>query len=196
MSGGAGPWRLGSAACAAAVLLACSTAAPVPEGYWAGPTDAPVPASLRGGRVLHTAALRRLLRERPVLIDVSGAPRRPQQLAPGSVWLPPPHLDIPGSRWIPGAGLAAIPADIDVLYRDSLRAATGGDLGHAVVVYCHAHCWLSWNAARRAVRYGYRNVWWYPDGVEGWRVAGGATAAVDPVQPPAPAADGRAPDGA
>lgn len=180
-------WSPGCAAAAAALLLACRSVVPEPENYWAGPTDAPVPGTLRGGRVLHTAALQRLLGEHPVLIDVSSAARRPQALAPGAVWLPPPHLDISGSLWIPGAGLAAIAPDIDVLYRETLRAATDGRWDRPIVVYCHRHCWLSWNGARRAVSYGYRNVWWYPDGVEGWRAAGGATAAAEPLQPAGPA---------
>jgi len=35
------------------------------------------------------------------------------------------------------------------------------------VNYCHRNCWLSWNAAKRAISYGYRNVFWFPDGMEG-----------------------------
>jgi hypothetical protein len=27
---------------------------------------------------------------------------------------------------------------------------------------------MSWNAAKRAMPYGYRRVSWYPDGVDGW----------------------------
>jgi rhodanese-related sulfurtransferase len=30
---------------------------------------------------------------------------------------------------------------------------------------------MSWNAARRAVQLGHKNVVWYPDGVEGWQQA-------------------------
>jgi PQQ-dependent catabolism-associated CXXCW motif protein len=52
-------------------------------------------------------------------------------------------------------------------------------------VYCHERCWLSWNAAKRAIRYGYRNVYWFPDGIEGWRAAGFETAtAVTAAAPP------------
>ena len=182
--------QLAVAAWAAAVLVACRTAPPEPAGYWSGPTDAPVPATLHGGRVLHGRALHRLLGTHPVLVDVSNAPRRPPTLAPGSAWLPPAHTDIPGSVWIPGAGLADIPPAVDVLYRSTLQGATGGDLRRPVIVYCHAHCWLSWNAARRAVSYGYLNVCWYPDGVEGWRSSGGPLAPVEATQPQATAPPG------
>jgi PQQ-dependent catabolism-associated CXXCW motif protein len=32
--------------------------------------------------------------------------------------------------------------------------------------------WMSWNAAKRALMMGYRNVAWYPEGTEGWEAAG------------------------
>jgi hypothetical protein len=31
------------------------------------------------------------------------------------------------------------------------------------VIYCQADCWMSWNAAKRVLSYGYPNVVWYPD---------------------------------
>jgi PQQ-dependent catabolism-associated CXXCW motif protein len=51
------------------------------------------------------------------------------------------------------------------------------------VIYCHRNCWLSWNAAKRAISYGYRNVYWFPDGMEGWRAAGLPTASAEPLVP-------------
>ena len=30
---------------------------------------------------------------------------------------------------------------------------------------------MSWNAAKRALGYGYSNVAWYPDGTDGWEHA-------------------------
>ena len=41
-----------------------------------------------------------------------------------------------------------------------------------LVIYCQADCWMSWNAAKRALSYGYPNVAWYPDGTDGWERAG------------------------
>jgi PQQ-dependent catabolism-associated CXXCW motif protein len=41
-----------------------------------------------------------------------------------------------------------------------------------VVFYCRAHCWLSWNATKRAASLGWRNAYWYPDGTTGWEEAG------------------------
>ena len=42
-----------------------------------------------------------------------------------------------------------------------------------VVVYCQStHCWMSYNAALRAINMGYSNVLWYRGGIEAWQAAG------------------------
>lgn len=151
-------------------------AAPAPEepvDYWTGPINSPVPATITGGTVIHTAELKALLASNGiVLVEVSNAPRRPENLAPGAPWLPKPHAVIPGSLWIPGAGMGAIAPDVDEKFRDRLGQATANDLDRPIVIYCHEQCWLSWNAAKRAIRMGYRAVHWYREGIEGWRAAG------------------------
>ncbi len=115
-----------------------------------------------------------------VIVDVSNAPRRPDNLAPGAPWMPTPHPGIPGALWIPGAGLGVVPAAIDDSFRAYLAKSTGGDLSRPLVIYCHQRCWLSWNAAKRAIGYGYRNVAWFPQGIEGWRARGFSTAELTP----------------
>jgi PQQ-dependent catabolism-associated CXXCW motif protein len=90
--------------------------------------------------------------------------------------MPPPHPVIPGSLWVAGAGAGVIEPHVEKLYKQRLAEATSNDLSHPIVVYCHERCWLSWNAAKRAIRYGYRKVYWFPDGIEGWRAAGFETA--------------------
>ncbi|MEA1648848.1 hypothetical protein UAJ10_07435 [Nitrospirillum sp. BR 11164] len=82
-------------------------AVPEPPGYRLDDYRAPVPATVAGGRVLTTAALRELLaREgaRVVLVDVVPSPRRPAGMAPESPWMPLPHADLPGSVWLPDVG--------------------------------------------------------------------------------------------
>ena len=148
-----------------------------PADYWTGPINGPVPKTISGGTVIGTVELQALFeRGDIVLVEVSNAPRRPENLAPGAPWLPKPHVVIPGSLWIPGAGMGAITAEVDTAFREQLARATAGDLERRIVVYCHERCWLSWNAAKRAIRYGYRRVHWYPEGIEGWRAAGLETA--------------------
>ncbi|HKE43218.1 MAG TPA: rhodanese-like domain-containing protein [Steroidobacteraceae bacterium] len=163
-----------------------SSAAPAdePADFWTGPINGPVPATVSGGAVIHAQELSELLKQGGVvLVDVSNLPHRPENLAPGAPWLPVPHRVIPGSVWVPGAGIGAIAPDIDVYFRDQLAQATRNDPDHPIVIYCHERCWLSWNGAKRAVRYGYRNVHWFPEGIEGWRAAGLDTVIAEPSTP-------------
>jgi PQQ-dependent catabolism-associated CXXCW motif protein len=159
-----------------------NSAAAEPSGFWTGPVNSAVPNTLTGGKVIRKAReLVGLLRQGgAVVVDVSNAPRRPEGLAPGAPWLPLPHRAIPGSMWIPGVGLGEIPVSVDDFFRQRLAAATGDHLARPVVVYCHKNCWLSWNAAKRAISYGYRNVYWFRDGVEGWKAAGFPTEVIEP----------------
>jgi PQQ-dependent catabolism-associated CXXCW motif protein len=158
---------------AAGFLCAAATAVPEPPGYWTGSAQAPVPPTIAGGTVIHTDELDALLRKGGVvLIDVANAVHRPANLPSATLWLLPPHRDIPGSVWIPDVGKGALAPAEDAAFRAKLRALTEGDTNRPVIVYCHHACWLSWNAAKRAITYGYRRVFWYPDGVEGWMAAG------------------------
>ena len=40
---------------------------------------------------------------------------------------------------------------------------------------------MSWNAAKRALTYGYTNVSWFPDGTDGWQEIGLPVVDVKPV---------------
>jgi PQQ-dependent catabolism-associated CXXCW motif protein len=158
-----------------------------PEGFWEGNVDAPTPATLHGGTVIHVEDVEALLRQgKAVAVDVSNTPRRPAELAPGAPWLPLPHRAIPGALWLPEVGAGALTQEVDDSYRSRLERATAGDFDVPLVVYCHQKCWLSWNAAKRAIAYGYRRVYWFPEGIEGWTAAGRQTLVVTPQAPPAP----------
>lgn len=170
----------------ALLLGAASAPVPVPEpdGFWTGPTGGAVPATIAGGTVIDTEALQRLVAQGGiVLIDVAPSPRKPEGMAEDALWLPPPHHSLPGSVWLADVGDGALERRHDDWYRARLAALTGGDMDAPVVVFCHPHCWASWNAARRAILYGYSRVYWYPDGVEGWQDAGLPTAAIAAERP-------------
>ncbi len=168
------------------IAAAVAHASPEPDGYWTGDVNAPTPSTLRGAKVVDAAQVSRLLKGgTAVIIDVSNAPRRPDNLAPGAPWMPAAHVGIPGALWIPGAGLGLVPVPVERFFRARLVAATGGDFSRAVVIYCHRRCWLSWNAAKRAISYGYRNVAWFREGIEGWRARGLSTAELKPAEPSA-----------
>jgi len=129
----------------------------------------PTPETLAGAIVLDTDAAHKLWASGgTVWIDVLPAPHRPANLPASAVWMPLPHRDIPGSLWLPDIGRGALSPEVDSYFRRHLEAATNGRNEAAVVLYCLADCWMSWNAAKRAVSWGYTQVYWYPDGIDGW----------------------------
>lgn len=145
-----------------------------PEGYRLDEYRSPTPATLAGAATVDTEALRRLLASRDdvLLIDVLPAPRKPKDLRPSALWLPKTRRNIPGSIWLPNTGYGVLPAEEDEYFRRNLRRLTGDHMDHPLVFYCLADCWMSWNAAKRAVAWGYGKVYWYPDGTDGWAAAG------------------------
>jgi quinoprotein dehydrogenase-associated probable ABC transporter substrate-binding protein/PQQ-dependent catabolism-associated CXXCW motif protein len=159
---------------APATETAAAATEPEPSGYRMDHYNAPVPATLRGATVLHTAGLEKLMADaRPVLIDVKPKARKPADRDAQRLWIEPERDDIAGSAWLPGVGYGALPDDVRAYLEDTLRRLTGGDRTRPVVFYCDAHCWMSWNAAKRAAEeLGYTRVYWYADGVDGWRGAG------------------------
>jgi PQQ-dependent catabolism-associated CXXCW motif protein len=143
-----------------------------PEGYRTDNYRAPVPATLNGARVLTTAEAELIWRERRgTFIDVLPRPPRPGNLPAGTVWRDKPRFNIPGSIWLPDTGYGTLaPATEDYL-RNGLEQASRGNKAALLVIYCMADCWMSWNAAKRALAYGYSNVAWYPEGTDGWERA-------------------------
>jgi PQQ-dependent catabolism-associated CXXCW motif protein len=145
---------------------------PEPQGYRTGDYRAPVPDRLSGARVLSTRDVEAIWRAKTgIFIDVLPRPPKPANLPAGTVWRDKPRFDIPGSIWLPDTGYGALAEGTDNYLRQGLLRATGGNLGALIVVYCQADCWMSWNAAKRALSYGYVNIAWYPDGTDGWERA-------------------------
>ncbi|MEI9983141.1 MAG: PQQ-dependent catabolism-associated CXXCW motif protein [Aliidongia sp.] len=171
----------------AAVALVSTAAAGVPEppGYRLDDYRAPVPNTVAGGKIVHTKGLRTLVRRDGALpVDVLPAPRRPEGMRPDQPWMPVPRRDIPGSLWLPDVGRGALSPAVDRWFQDRLARATAGNKNRALVFYCLSQCWMSWNATKRAVQYGYRRAYWYPDGSDGWEKAGLPLAEARPEPPP------------
>jgi PQQ-dependent catabolism-associated CXXCW motif protein len=155
---------------------------PEPAGYRMDQYRAPTPGTLSGGHVLNTAGVQELL-EAPgtVVIDVLPQQKRPDNLPSETLWLPKPRFNVPGSVWLPDVGRGAISDSTDAYYRSNLDRLTGGDRSRNIIVYCLADCWMSWNAAKRAIEYGYTSVYWYPGGTDDWTAAGLPTQKSEPV---------------
>ena len=153
-----------------------------PPDYRMSDFRAPVPCTLAGAEVVDTEALRLLIeRESPLLIDVLPSPRRPEGLSEDAPWLPPARRNIPRTVWLPNTGFGELPVEEARYLRANLQRLTGGNRTRRVVFYCLADCWMSWNAARRALEWGYVSVYWYPHGTEGWTAAGLALEESSPV---------------
>ena len=128
-----------------------------------GDYSAPTPQSIPGADLIATAELRRLLQAppgvRPIVFDVRGE-RRPS---------------IPAAIWLPGAGRGTSFEDaVQMRLAEVLYEATHGDRSRTVVFFCAGpRCWLSYNAALRAVQLGYTDVRWYREGTSAWGSSGG-----------------------
>jgi PQQ-dependent catabolism-associated CXXCW motif protein len=146
--------------------------APEPEGYRTENYRAPVPATLAGANVLATAEAEAIWRAGTgVFVDVLPHAPKPQNLPLGTVWREKLRLNIPGSIWLPDTGYGSLAAATEDYLRQGLDHASKGDAAALLVFYCQEDCWMSWNAAKRALALGYRNVAWYPQGTDGWQRA-------------------------
>jgi PQQ-dependent catabolism-associated CXXCW motif protein len=166
-------WQLAGLVLAAFVATAhAQEKASEPAGYRTENYRAPVPATLAGARVLTTAEAEAIWRAgNAVFIDVLPRAPKPPNLPAGTIWRDKPRLSIPGTVWLPDTGYGKLAAVTDDYFRQGLARATGGNNALLLVIYCQADCWMSWNAAKRVLSYGYANVAWYPDGTDGWERA-------------------------
>jgi len=145
---------------------------PEPDVYRMENYRAPVPATLAGARVLTTRDAEAIWRAKSgVFIDVLPRAPKPKNLPEGTVWRDKPRFNIPGSVWLPDTGYGALAAPIEDYLRLGIERAAGESKTALLVIYCQADCWMSWNAAKRVLSYGYSNVAWYPEGTDGWQRA-------------------------
>jgi PQQ-dependent catabolism-associated CXXCW motif protein len=155
------------------VALADDVVPPEPDSYRLEDFRSKTPATLRGATVLSTSqAFAAWTAKRAAFVDVLPRPPKPAGLPPDVVWRDKPRFDIPGSLWLPDTGYGALSPATLSYFEHGLARASGGDKGRALVFYCLTDCWMSWNAAKRALTLGYRDVSWYPEGVDGWTAAG------------------------
>ena len=159
----------------AGALLAAPVAAQVeePEGFRLEQYRAPTPSGLKGATTLDTPAAERLWRAgNAIFVDVLPHDPKPANLPPGTVWRDRRRDHIPGSVWLANVGYGVLSPEMELYFQRSLHDLTAGDRGRLLVFYCDVNCWMSWNAAKRALAMGYRNVLWYSEGTGGWSSAG------------------------
>ena len=129
------------------------------------PYHGPTPLTIPGALVVGTRELRsmRASAGAPILIDVLGEEG---------------HVTLAGAVWLSGAGRGTNFMDpVQSVLVQLLASLTSGDKARALVFFCaSSECWLSYNAALRAVAAGYEKVYWYRGGIEAWAAAGLPTA--------------------
>jgi len=84
------------------------------------------------------------------------------------------HETIEGSTWLPEVGRGYLEPDHVSYFERNLELLSNGDKKTPLLFYCTADCWQGWNAARRALRWGYEIIFWYPNGSDGWLEEGHA----------------------
>ncbi|MCX8280179.1 PQQ-dependent catabolism-associated CXXCW motif protein [Phyllobacterium sp. 0TCS1.6C] len=156
-----------------APALAGSDKAAEPDGYRMEAYRAPVPATLKGAKVVSTEETIDLWKKGETLfVDVLPHDPKPAKLPAGTVWKEKVRSDIPGSIWLANVGYGVLNKEMETYFRNGLEAHLGRNKDRKVLFYCMKDCWMSWNAAKRAVEWGYTAVFWYPLGTDGWIAAG------------------------
>jgi len=129
------------------------------------PYHGPTPLQIPGAQLVPTRQLQAMLTgpESPLLIDVLSDQG---------------HLTLAGALWLSGAGRGTNFMDpTQAILTRLLGQLTGGDKARPMAFFCaDSQCWLSYNAALRAVAAGYTRVYWYRGGVKSWVAAGLPTA--------------------
>lgn len=154
---------------------------PEPDEYRNDNYRSPVPLTLKGATVLSDReALNLWDAKTAVFIDVYPHPPKPPNLPAETLWRETTHQSIENAVWLPNVGYGVLSEANDAYFRRSLDDLSGGDKTKKLVFFCLRDCWMSWNAAKRALSYGFSNVDWYRDGTDGWQEKGGLLEEVHP----------------
>ena len=144
---------------------------PEPDGYRMTDFRTPVPRTLKGARVIGQEEAEAMWKDgKAVFIDVYPRAPKPPNLPASTVWRDPTHMTIERAHWLPNVGYGVLSPEFEAYFRTRLAALAGP--GTPVVFFCLSDCWMSWNAARRALEWGYGNVIWFREGTDAWQQAG------------------------
>jgi PQQ-dependent catabolism-associated CXXCW motif protein len=153
-----------------------------PSGYRLNDYRAPTPAGLANATTVSNEKAMALWKSKAVLfIDVLPRLVRPANLPAGTIWRQPERLNIPGSVWLPNTGYGVLSPAAEAYFSRSLARLTKANKDQPILIYCLENCWMSWNAAKRALKLGYHKVYWYPAGTDGWTRIGGDLESAEPL---------------
>ncbi|HQZ31134.1 MAG TPA: rhodanese-like domain-containing protein [Arenimonas sp.] len=125
-----------------------------------GSLHGPTPSAIPGGRLVTTPELAQLMRDasaQALVFDVLGGPQRLPNAIPV----------------VPASQAGNFQDSVQHEFGQYLQQATQGRKDRPMVFYCQGtQCWMSYNAALRAIALGYTKVLWYRGGIEAWQQAG------------------------
>ena len=154
-----------------------------PGGYRLDDYNKPVPKSLKGARAVLSADEAKTLQDAgaAVFIDVYPRAPKPANLPPSTVWREPPHRSIQGAVWLANVGFGGLTNHVQAYFEGNLARLSGGDKAKPLVFFCLRDCWMSWNAAKRALELGYTEVYWFSEGTDAWEESGYPITVIEPV---------------
>jgi rhodanese-related sulfurtransferase len=136
-----------------------------------GNLGGPTPASIPGGRVITTPEVLQMLNNPgggAIVLDVLGG----RQRLPNAV-----------DATAASAG-GSFDDRVQSQFEAQLGQMTGGRKEAPLILYCSSiHCWMSYNAALRAIHAGYTNVFWYRGSLEAWNTMAQMSAQFSRAQP-------------
>ena len=142
----------------------------------------PVPETVPGGVTLNTEEVASLLnREDVVSVDVISINDVRYDELDGSWPDYPKRNHIKGSLWLPNVGYGRPAQDMLKYLISHTTEAVAGNLEAPVMIYCVSDCWMGWNAVRHLAKSGFKNLYWYPEGTDGWIQAGYPVVLAEPV---------------
>ena len=155
---------------------------PEPPDYKLDDYRSPTPPTLEFAKVVTVQQAYKVWHAgKSVFIDVMPRLIKPADLPMDTLWHDKPRETVPGAVWLPNVGYGKLAPQMDDYFRGSLESLTGGDKAKPLLFFCMADCWMSWNAARRALRdYGYTDVTWFPQGTDGWHFPDAPLVKVEP----------------
>lgn len=128
----------------------------------------PTPDDVPGAARISAIEARALIQKGALALDVAAAAQSHYDALDGTWLINDTHLTIPGATWLPETGRGTLTPEMQAYLTENLERLTGGDATRAIVVYCIADCWMSWNAAQRITALGYSRVHWFAEGTDGW----------------------------
>ena len=150
-------------------------------GYRSDRYRAPIPDDAPAGVGILDAEGTAAIAPNALLIDAMGALQSRYDELDGTWLVFEPRQSLPGAIWLPEIGRGTISAELSRYLETNLIRLTDGNVEQPIVVFCTADCWMSWNAAARIASLGYKDVHWFPLGVDGWLDSGRTLEAIDPV---------------